>query len=297
MLGRLREQIEIYWKFREKMLKNLMNLSDDILHKKFGCRLTLNPTTQKHYAIFVDVFDTNRPRPPKQRLPQHIYYEMTTTLPLTKTKVKMVNDVDDVKTLNGHHHQHHPEQYHQQQQQQQSPTNDDEHINSSSSIIHHEQQRRLPIVLCPNDFPYALDTGISHYLVWCPHPLDEHIVHKIIDAELSTQNFSDFLHFVNPPHLQTVPNLWHAHIFARQQRRHSDDDNGGNNIYVNNSDDAAAVDAAAAAADASNGEVQDSVLAKADSAAAAAAEDNMKNHHHHYHQLSSKMANNLRRCE
>jgi hypothetical protein len=103
-----------------------------------------------------------------------------------------------------------------------------------------------------NEFPYALENGIYHSLLWCSagplthdeveHEIHYHFMHSIIkrhdpdgkhsststssSAATSTPSVTasmtltvdaiyDWCWFVNPPALQSVPDVWHAQIFWR----------------------------------------------------------------------------------
>ena len=73
-------------------------------------------------------------------------------------------------------------------------------------------------VILPNAFPYELRKGIAHYVMFS------------IDVTPNISNISDFLSeyfnkpkdhilwYINPPHLQSIPNVWHCHIFIKQDR-------------------------------------------------------------------------------
>merc|ERR1711957_806126 len=85
-------------------------------------------------------------------------------------------------------------------------------------------------VLLPNDFPYYLQDGIEH---WCLWKLKEKVTEediRIAKEELkelapgtgcSTSDVSrddnggsvllDTIHWINPPHLKSIPDIDHAH--------------------------------------------------------------------------------------
>lgn len=62
-----------------------------------------------------------------------------------------------------------------------------------------------------NDFPYDV-RGATHYLLWSLEPLPDE---KIREIAARHAHGRDFVTFVNPDHLKTVPDLWHAHVFIR----------------------------------------------------------------------------------
>ena len=70
--------------------------------------------------------------------------------------------------------------------------------------------------LCPNDFPYFVEDEVQH---WCLWKLQENVVVNdimIAKKELFEKlDVEEFIHFVNPPHLKSIPQIDHAHIFIR----------------------------------------------------------------------------------
>ncbi|KAJ1929994.1 hypothetical protein IWQ60_000723 [Tieghemiomyces parasiticus] len=72
--------------------------------------------------------------------------------------------------------------------------------------------------LLPNDFPYAIEPTVSHYVLWYKNPLqrspevDQYLERAFPDHDL--------LFFINPPHLQSVRTISHGHLFVRP--RHAD---------------------------------------------------------------------------
>ncbi len=70
-------------------------------------------------------------------------------------------------------------------------------------------------VWAENDFPYALDKKIQHHLLWSTKPLSKEQLEQIIPQHISTD--WEYIYFVNPPTLQTVHNVYHAHILSRRR--------------------------------------------------------------------------------
>ena len=76
-------------------------------------------------------------------------------------------------------------------------------------------------VILPNAFPYELRKGIAHYVMFS---IDN------ISNVSNISNISDFLSayfkkpkdhilwYINPSHLRSIPNVWHCHIFIKQDR-------------------------------------------------------------------------------
>ncbi|ORY53040.1 hypothetical protein BCR33DRAFT_711429 [Rhizoclosmatium globosum] len=72
-----------------------------------------------------------------------------------------------------------------------------------------------------NHFPYALEEGIEHWVIWtlgeCEMPEDEMI--RIFNNEFKG---AEYIHLTNPPSLKTVPEIHHSHVFVnRTGRSHS----------------------------------------------------------------------------
>uniref|UniRef100_A0A6V2MH38 Uncharacterized protein n=1 Tax=Ditylum brightwellii TaxID=49249 RepID=A0A6V2MH38_9STRA len=69
--------------------------------------------------------------------------------------------------------------------------------------------------LCRNDFPYNFEDNIEHWCLWklCGSVTPD----EIDDAKQKLKNMgnvSKTLHWVNPPHLQSLPGINHAHILC-----------------------------------------------------------------------------------
>ncbi|KAG1676542.1 hypothetical protein FOA52_000085 [Chlamydomonas sp. UWO 241] len=74
------------------------------------------------------------------------------------------------------------------------------------------------IVFGENDFPYNFEPGMTHYVLWATKPLPRAELNAQIAARLLGR---ETLVFVNPPALQSIPALWHAHILARSSAESS----------------------------------------------------------------------------
>ena len=62
-----------------------------------------------------------------------------------------------------------------------------------------------------NIFPYNFSECVTHLLLWGTFPLtNDEIIQKINDTGIT--KYYESIHWVNPPHRQTVPNIWHCHI-------------------------------------------------------------------------------------
>lgn len=69
-----------------------------------------------------------------------------------------------------------------------------------------------------NDFPYYLADGVEHWVLWklndSIHDHDVEEAKATIRVQRSNQ-VADFLHWINPPHLQSLPQIDHVHILSR----------------------------------------------------------------------------------
>jgi hypothetical protein len=63
-----------------------------------------------------------------------------------------------------------------------------------------------------NDFPYNLDPGVEHCLLWSNQDLSPDEVEMYIQE--NTQGALDTLWFINPTELKSIPELWHAHVMV-----------------------------------------------------------------------------------
>lgn len=69
------------------------------------------------------------------------------------------------------------------------------------------------VAWAPNDFPYDLEPGIGHYVVWSAKgPLSQTELEEVARREAPGR---DFATFVNPPGLRSVHRIWHAHVLVR----------------------------------------------------------------------------------
>jgi hypothetical protein len=72
---------------------------------------------------------------------------------------------------------------------------------------------RKHTALVPNKYPYWTTPDIHHWILWSDHPLSTAIVQKRLERDLPPT--SEFIWFTNAAHLQSIPGLWHAHVFWR----------------------------------------------------------------------------------
>ena len=81
-----------------------------------------------------------------------------------------------------------------------------------------EDDDGLPLRVCwwQNEYGYAIDEGIEHHLVWSDRYLDptSRLFQRILSEQRPASEF-EVLTFINPPHLRSVPDLHHIHVFSR----------------------------------------------------------------------------------
>eukprot|EP00049_Salpingoeca_infusionum_P026610 m.26736 g.26736 ORF g.26736 m.26736 type:complete len:303 (+) comp8860_c1_seq1:185-1093(+) len=71
------------------------------------------------------------------------------------------------------------------------------------------------LVFRSNEFPYHVSKGINHWVLWSEsQPLTRDIVEEKLHQLLPVN--MEFLYFVNPGHLQSVPQVKHAQVFWRE---------------------------------------------------------------------------------
>ncbi|KAG0050067.1 hypothetical protein BGZ83_005152 [Gryganskiella cystojenkinii] len=71
----------------------------------------------------------------------------------------------------------------------------------------------LEIVLKKNEFPYSVKKGIEHWLIWSRHALtDEVWIRRFLEERLPGR---DYLYFINPPELRSVPSIFHVQVFTK----------------------------------------------------------------------------------
>lgn len=75
-----------------------------------------------------------------------------------------------------------------------------------------ESLRGVRVAWSENEFPYAFECGVEHHCIWCTRPLTEAEVAAVVAAERAGM---EAVHWVNPPSLQSVRAVWHAHVASR----------------------------------------------------------------------------------
>jgi hypothetical protein len=62
-----------------------------------------------------------------------------------------------------------------------------------------------------NDFPYNLEEGIEHWLVWSNREIELELVKKCLN-EIKSREFY-FLTYTNLPDKKSIPEIYHAQTF------------------------------------------------------------------------------------
>eukprot|EP00607_Mallomonas_marina_P009264 CAMPEP_0182417826 /NCGR_PEP_ID=MMETSP1167-20130531/2267_1 /TAXON_ID=2988 /ORGANISM="Mallomonas Sp, Strain CCMP3275" /LENGTH=166 /DNA_ID=CAMNT_0024591623 /DNA_START=197 /DNA_END=697 /DNA_ORIENTATION=- len=92
-----------------------------------------------------------------------------------------------------------------------------ERVDGKLSAIRRNSSSPPITLLAPNDFPYNFEAGILHYIFWKLGGVVEKT--EIREAASSLMNSVpgaiDFVTYINPPHLKSVPEIEHAHILIK----------------------------------------------------------------------------------
>jgi len=70
------------------------------------------------------------------------------------------------------------------------------------------------LVYMVNDFPYFVESGIEHGIVWSTGKLCKDEMLALLDEKLPGK---EKLYFINPPSLQSITEVEHAHVFSRNK--------------------------------------------------------------------------------
>lgn len=80
----------------------------------------------------------------------------------------------------------------------------------SVSII---QEKKCDKLLCLNTFPYYVEKDISHKVLWSLEELNNDKIIKYLNKTLDKN--IEYVFFRNPPHLRSIPDIFHIHIFCK----------------------------------------------------------------------------------
>ncbi|AGE54263.1 protein of unknown function (DUF3605) [Paramecium bursaria Chlorella virus NY2B] len=86
---------------------------------------------------------------------------------------------------------------------------DDNGIHVRDVIL--KKMRNRPVKWLKNDYPYDIDDA-CHYLIWSTKPLEPELVRDFADKYTGGR---EYVTFVNPEHLKSIPDIWHAHVLVR----------------------------------------------------------------------------------
>ncbi|KAI8089214.1 uncharacterized protein BX664DRAFT_296778 [Halteromyces radiatus] len=79
-----------------------------------------------------------------------------------------------------------------------------------------ESSESPSVIILPNDFPYSVEKGIDHILVWSQVPLKPDYVEHVLQNNYDQTKW-EWVYFVNPPEIQSVKKLPHVHVFLRRR--------------------------------------------------------------------------------
>ncbi|KAG0278675.1 hypothetical protein BGZ96_002284 [Linnemannia gamsii] len=80
----------------------------------------------------------------------------------------------------------------------------------------------LEVNLKKNEFPYSVKPGIEHWLIWSRQPLtDEVWIRRYLEERLPGR---DYLFFINPPELRSVPTISHVQVYTKGEGEVLDED-------------------------------------------------------------------------
>ncbi|KAG0373328.1 hypothetical protein BGX24_011845 [Mortierella sp. AD032] len=113
----------------------------------------------------------------------------------------------------------------------------------------------LEVNLKKNEFPYSVKPGIEHWLIWSRQSLtDEVWIRRYLEERLPGR---DYLFFINPPELRSVPTISHVQVFTKGEGEVLDEDD----MEIKKEEREAASAAASAAVSAASSPVSAAVAA------------------------------------
>jgi hypothetical protein len=66
--------------------------------------------------------------------------------------------------------------------------------------------------LVPNAFPYELRKGIDHYVLFAVEPVEPLAISTLLKLSFPGR---PILWYINEPHLQSIPTVWHCQVFVK----------------------------------------------------------------------------------
>ena len=81
-----------------------------------------------------------------------------------------------------------------------------------------DEGRPLRVCWWKNEYGYAIDEGIGHHLVWTDRYLSpqSRLFQRILSEHKPSDEY-ELLTFINPPHLRSIPDINHIHVFSRRR--------------------------------------------------------------------------------
>jgi hypothetical protein len=70
------------------------------------------------------------------------------------------------------------------------------------------------MVLVPNDFPYSMQPGIIHYILWKRTKITPSDIEEATDELKKQLSAEDIVFWVNPPNLKSLPEIDHVHFLC-----------------------------------------------------------------------------------
>jgi hypothetical protein len=86
--------------------------------------------------------------------------------------------------------------------------------------------RVVQTAVVPNDFPYSMERGVVHYILWKTKEdiAQEDIDQAKIELKHRLGNVVDIILWVNPPHLQSLPEIDHVHFLCLFEPKPQEDE-------------------------------------------------------------------------
>jgi len=89
-------------------------------------------------------------------------------------------------------------------------------LTSRFAIVPNTHKYRVYFV--PNDFPYHVEDGIEHWILWSLDEMSSEEAKRFLDAKLigPEGQFLEYVYFVNPPAIQSIPDVFHFQVFYKK---------------------------------------------------------------------------------
>ena len=92
---------------------------------------------------------------------------------------------------------------------------------STGKIVARRGADAADVSLDANPYPYDLEPGIFHYVLWSAEPLSPEAMNAAVEARLGQVSIApqliEYVAFVNAVEDQSIRDLWHAHVFLRMR--------------------------------------------------------------------------------